>query len=1064
MWARIPGARRVGKAASAATLLTAGLAMTLTYAAGQDTPKPMPTDTQAGQKPDTTAKKPTPPGAGKDGTSAHAPALRVVPMRRPGRGAGAPPGAPPITITPGNTPPGAPGPDGLTPGGPPAGAAPMPGGPMAGRSANSGPGGTKVSFTYNGSAIGDVLKFYSRISNKTIIADPNLSGNVTIINPEPVTVDEAFMILQQVLSARGFSAIEKGNVILVVPLATAVTSTGIFNPGVNASGPTAVDPRDQVMTQVIPLDNVEAETLSRELQPLINKGASLVASTGTNSLVLTDTASNVQRFIALSQALDKASANTELRTYPLRRADAAGIADIINNLFKQISSRGRSAAPGGPQPGQPFNPGMQGGQPGGQTGQPAVLAVPDARTNSVLVVASPDNQQKVADEIINRLDGDDSNTLDTKIRKINFANAVDVANMVNQVLNNLYGAGSSASGGGGSTFQQRAFGGGFGGFFGGFGGGGNQNQQTVTSNDPLGKVVAEPRTNSVVITASVDRMKRIDSLIDTLDQEVPVETQTFVFPLKNAQAEDVAYALGQAFQTSSSGAGTGNTFFNFGGNGNGQQSSSGRKQIQRRLGTQSGSGTQFGRGVGRSMVPPGPPNAPDGGDQGDGSGVGQSGGSAIPEGVQGVMTPNGFVPTATPGAEVNAAQSRQFGGGRFGGFGGFGGQQNQNTPQYGRGQNGNYANLLQLQNNVYVTPSPGGDSIIVTTPPTNYQAVKAIVDALDVVPRQVLIETIVAEVTLTKDQKLGYALQGIFKNLAGGVNTATGQVGLGQSGTFNQGTNGLSLDPLGQGAQFVINGANYTVLLQALQNDTNVKVLAATDVFTSNNQEADTNSSEQVPYVQGTTTGGFSTTTSSNIQYQQIGYELDVTPRITREGGVTMDVDTIATSLLGFQTLAGNQVPIVNQRETNTEATVADGQTVVIGGLIQSTDTKTITRIPFLSDIPLVGQFFRSRDHNTTRTELVIFLTPHVVNTASEARAFTERMGGAVSREIPELPIHEPNLNFKGKHSGIKAAPVAPQNRATGQGAGTAPNGGATSPAGGGSQPIVPGQPQRPGQ
>ncbi len=856
------------------------------------------------------------------------------------------------------------------------------------------PQGGRFSFEFHGSNIIDVLSLYAKMANETVVADPSLSGNVTVINPTPVTLDQAFMILQQVLSARGFTAIDKNHVISVVPFSVASQNSSLLNPGVNPNGPTPVDPRDQVMTQVIPLENVDAETLAKELKPLTNTGASLVASAQTNALILTDTASNVQRFIALAHALDKASDRTELRVYPLRRAQASDIAEIINNVYKQLSSTG---APAGPQPGRPgFPPGQP---PAAANAKPAVFAAADPRTNSVLVVASPDNQQRVAQDIIGRLDDQDNNPLTTTVRKIIYANAQDVANLVNTVLSNESGYGAA---GNNANFQQRVFG-----RFAFFGNqNNNQNQQSVTSSDPFGKVVADPRTNSVLITATPDRLRTITRLIDALDRQVPSEATTFVFPLKNAQASDVAYALSQAFDTQQQqNLGFGNTFVNngntFGNNGLIPP------KINRSLGSNSATG--------RATEPPAPPNAP---------------GNTLSTDVPGVMTPQGFVPTQVPGSGTTTNQAdptRQFF--RFG-FGGNNRTLGQNSgPQYGLGRNGIYSNLLQLQNNVYVTPSPTGDSIIVTTTPDNYDAVKKLVEELDVVPRQVEVNVIIAEVTLSKDQKLGFSLSGLFQNLFGHTNTGSAQINLTQPG-FNAGSSGTALDPTATGAQFALNGASYAGLMQALENDSRVKVVATPKIFTSNDQEARITIATQIPYYGSQPISSFGTIIPPQVQYAQVGYQLDVTPRITRDGLVTIDLYAIASDLLQYETLGSGtvatQVPIVNERTADTEVSIQDGRTVAVGGLIQSNSSVTINKIPILSDIPLVGQFFRSREHVDNRTELVIFMTPHVISSNSEAEDMTRKEAANIVHMAPELSKGRPDLQEPSAAKPGTKAPAKP--------------------------------------
>jgi general secretion pathway protein D len=862
--------------------------------------------------------------------------------------------------------------------------------------------GTRFSFDFRGSDILNVLRFYAQMANTDVVADPTLSGSVTIINPKQVTLDEAFAILQEVLAIRGFTALQKQNVISVVSLAAASRNTVLINPGLAENGlRTRVDPRNQVMTQVIPLENVDASTLAKELQPLINTGASLIASTGTNVLILTDTASNVERFIDLTASLDKTSNQSVLKTYVLRNAEAGAVSDIINNLYKQSSPRGQGAT-ATPTPGQPgFNPGNPGGAQGAATAGPAaVVAVSDARTNAVLVVASPATQERIATDIINRLDDDQNNNMDVTIRKINFADATQVANTISQVLSNLHGA-SGSSGGNNASFQQRAFG--FGGFFGG-GGGGNNNSgsgQNVTSTDPLAKVVADTRTNSVIITAAPDRAKKINDLIDQLDANVPYEPTTFVFSLKNAKADDVAYALSEAFgTTSSTTTGTGLGANNQTSGLNGSQ----HTPIPRTLTAQQGTA---GRGVINrpySAGPPAPPNAP-ADPQGDGTGTAAGGIAPIPTDTGASVDPNGK-PITRQGF---------FGGGR-GGFGGlFGGQSSQqNTgPTTGRGQEGTFTNLLQLRDNVYVNAAPGGDAVIVTTTPDNYEAVRSIIASLDTVPRQVVIECIVAEVTLNKDNELGFTSSGAFASLFGKSNSATNQLNL-PAPNFNGGTGSTtSYMTALTGNQFNITGANYTALLQALETDTAVTVLATPKLFTSNSQEAEVDITTKIPYIQGTTTATTGASTSQ-ITTADIGYILNVTPFITRQGQVTLDVRSQADYLQGYSTLGSgvneSTYPIVNDRYVDTEVTAQDGQTVVLGGLIQTTDTLTINKIPLLSDIPLIGQFFRGRSKQTAKTELVIFLTPHVINSAQEATEVMLKYGKPIVHVMPQIVQDQPNL------------------------------------------------------
>ncbi|HLK59960.1 MAG TPA: secretin N-terminal domain-containing protein, partial [Chthonomonadaceae bacterium] len=678
---------------------------------------------------------------------------------------------------------------------------------------------------------------------------------------------------------------------------------------------------------------------------------------------------------------------------------------------------------------------------------------------------SRETQEQITRNIINRLDDDDTKTIDTQIRKINYADAQTIANQVNTVLSNEHGTSANSSGGRPN----------FGGFFDpfGFGGGNNNNnQQTVNSTDPFGKVTADPRTNSVLITGSEERMVKINALIDELDVSVPVESTTFVFPLKYAQAADVSYALSQAFGTGQNNNNF-NPFFFFGGNSNQRTQSQSNginnfQPIQRHQTSTSG----------RSIMPPGPPNAPDG-QGGNDPGNGQAG-QQIPgvmttrgfipgenmnvPGVTGFMTANGFVPSGVANASNNNdsnnpdARTRQFG------FG-FGQRQqglgNTNGARYGRGSQGNQVNLLQLQNNVYAVPSPNGDSLIVTTTPDNYEAIKGIIEALDVIPSQVMLDVVVAEVSLTSDDKFGFNLNGALNHILGQSTNVTGNLVQQPSNAFGPTT---TIDPNLSGQQVLLSGTNYTALLQALQSNDKVRVLATPRVFTSNNQQALIDIATQVPYVDGQTinTAAVSAVATTQVLFKNIGFYLLVTPRISRQGQVTVDVVQDASDLLTYVTLGSGTnailAPEFNDRYTDTSVTVQDNETVVLGGLIRDRTELNTSKLPLLGDLPLVGQFFRAREKTRNKVELMIFITPHVITSVEGAREMTKQQTSKISQQFPELgkepnfPLPDPVDQKKGTNT--KSAPKKQNPNPNGA---TPNNGGTTNPDNGGNVISTPG-------
>lgn len=875
-----------------------------------------------------------------------------------------------------------------------------------------------ITMDFRGSDISNVLKFFAMAAGWQVVPDASLTGPVTIISPKPLTLDQAFEVLQSTLEVRGFTGqIEKRGqvqILKIVPLATAVANGTLIRTGTAVS---ADDLKNQVITQVIPIENVDASTLARELKDLTNKGASLVASSGTNALIVTDTASNVRRIVDLVAVLDKAASNMDIRIFALKHADATDVANAITNLFRQLLSRGRNGVGiGGGQPGMP--PGMvmgPNGQPmpaGAVSTTPdraAIIATPDTRTNSVLVVASADNMKR-AEEIISKLDDAQSAALQTRIFKLQYTDSDSAADTINSVLSGTTPPGQT---------QNRGFGGAAGFFQRVFGGGGGGAGQGVQSTNAFAKVVSNARTNSLIATATDEWMARIETLVKELDVPVKTETTTFVIPLKNAQAGDLASVLGQAFGSTTSSGGYSN--YNpygmmFGGINNRQ--SANRQPINRR---NTGTST-FGRSVPL-------PNAPQ---------------SSAP--VHGTMTPAGFVPdpNTNPTSEEDPI-TRQF---VFGGGGGSfarAGQQTA-TPLYGRGRQGQYVNLLQLRQNVSVVPDLGSNSLVITTTPDNLEAIREIVDSLDIIPRQVMIEVIIAEATLSSAQKLGFQFdtQGIGKIF----NTDITQNG---SSAFPLGSAGSTssniASPIQPGVQYGIQAVNgrFNALVQALNSDTKVRVLATPKVFTSNNQEATINIVTHVPYATSSYTGGLNVGSSVSYSYLDLGVTLDVTPRITTDGRVTIDVTATTSDLVGFDSVqqsvdtsgrvTNTPAPRWSERSADTSVSVKDGEIVALGGMMRENTNITANKVPLLGDIPVLGSLFRSTTRSVDKTELMIFMVPHVVDADRLNRDMLEKQTAGIRKQFPQLQKDYPYLAPQNPPSkGKDGAPKTPQT-----GGGTTP-------------------------
>jgi general secretion pathway protein D len=248
-----------------------------------------------------------------------------------------------------------------------------------------------------------------------------------------------------------------------------------------------------------------------------------------------------------------------------------------------------------------------------------------------------------------------------------------------------------------------------------------------------------------------------------------------------------------------------------------------------------------------------------------------------------------------------------------------------------------------------------------------------------------MIETIIVEASLDKQTKLGVEYTMLPSKIFGGKGT---------SGSGNVGF-GLNTTPAGEGVNYTISSGQYKSFINAIQTDTKFKVLDTPRIFTSNNVKAEINVSQKIPYITTQTTNSLGNVVS-NYTFQDVGVVLTVTPRITSNGNVTMDVVQSADDLKGFTDF---NAPIINHRQASTTVSVADGATIVLGGIIRHTLTQTDKKVPFFGDLPLIGNFFKASDKTLGQTELMVFLTPHVIHSAAEAERIRKEQAEQLSKQ-----------------------------------------------------------------
>ena len=314
----------------------------------------------------------------------------------------------------------------------------------------------------------------------------------------------------------------------------------------------------------------------------------------------------------------------------------------------------------------------------------------------------------------------------------------------------------------------------------------------------------------------------------------------------------------------------------------------------------------------------------------------------------------------------------------------------------------NIKSLLSKDGKVIYGNEP--NSIIVFDYPQNLDRVQDYLSLADVVPRQVLIEARVVEVRLTREHTLGvnwsaFAEKGGLEMGQFKVNSAGGASPLVQAisqipvySTPGQSNSGI-LNPF----TVTIFDENLNVVVSAIAADLDTDILSAPRITTVNNRAAEIKIIQSYPWAEPQVdTSGDSATVSISwvVHFEEIGIILKVTPMITEDGTISMDLSPEISEKVGDLDLEVEgityKVPIIDKRSAATKVVVGNGQTLIIGGLIKDKNVTTRAKVPVLGDMPILGYFFKSQSTLKEKVELLIFVSPTVVNANEVARMGNE--------------------------------------------------------------------------
>jgi general secretion pathway protein D len=344
-----------------------------------------------------------------------------------------------------------------------------------------------------------------------------------------------------------------------------------------------------------------------------------------------------------------------------------------------------------------------------------------------------------------------------------------------------------------------------------------------------------------------------------------------------------------------------------------------------------------------------------------------------------------------------------------------------------------------------VTRYEGTNALIVAANPDVQRSLGELIRQLDTRPEQVLVEAIVVEIGNEAAKKLGvqFLLAGKdapfaatnYSNASPNILTIAGAIGAEEltrttttvnGNTTTTGTSSALGDSLQEAAAASILSATggfggvvldigknavFGTIINAIAADTESNLLATPHIVTLNNQKAKFLVGQEVPVSTGEQLSANFENAFRTVQRQEVGIKLEVTPQVNAQGDVKLFLKQEVSSVAGPVSSRSNDL-VLNKREFETTLTVGDGQLLAIGGLLNDDERRTIERIPLLSDIPLIGELFKSRSRSRSKTNLMVFIRPTILRSRQDGDRLTARRYDYV-RDMQRLrnPDMEPSID-----------------------------------------------------
>jgi len=406
-----------------------------------------------------------------------------------------------------------------------------------------------------------VLEYMSEAAGFIILGDTEVRGDVTILSKQPLNREEAVDLLDTILNEKGYTAIRRGRILKIVEKDKALTED---IPVKSGADPADIPKKDVMVTQIIPIRFGNAGQLIENISELLPEYATISANDGSNAIILTDTQTNIHRIAEIVSALDTSiSSISEIKVFPLVYADAKQLADVIKGLFQSSSSgssrssSSRSSSAIAEMMRARFGGGSSSSRSSGSSGRSSrssgsgssaalaaasrVVAISEERTNS-LVVSAPADVIPTIEQLVKEMDRTIEDVTEIQVFKLNNADAYEMAEVLTNLFSDKDEIESSRGGyrfgswGRSSSSSSRSR----------SSSSGNSSERMLQQKRVV--AVADPRTNSVIVSATAELMKQIALMVERLDDNKAKQQKVYTYSLQNADVEGVSEILRNMFE------------------------------------------------------------------------------------------------------------------------------------------------------------------------------------------------------------------------------------------------------------------------------------------------------------------------------------------------------------------------------------------------------------------------------------------------------------------------------------------------------------------------------------